>query len=151
MSLKLISKEGKEFHIKPDSTRLSSYLKQHSKNVSEIKLSLFKAEVVEKLAKYLDHYAKRRISKLPEVLETNNLKNVLEEWDYNFLESCTFSVAFHLINVGNFLTLTHLHDLACIKIAAFMKDKPSEEIENVFTIECQLTPEEASRLGVSQD
>jgi hypothetical protein len=44
--------------------------------------------------------------------------------------------------------LEHLHDLACIKIAAFMKDKAPDEINKEFTFECQLTPEEAKELGL---
>jgi hypothetical protein len=44
--------------------------------------------------------------------------------------------------------LDHLHDLACSKIAAFMKGKTPEEVNKEFTIECQLTQEEAKELGL---
>ena len=49
------------------------------------------------------------------------------------------------------LELEHyLHDLACARIAAFMKGKSPEEVNKVnkeFTIECQLTQDEAKELG----
>jgi hypothetical protein len=70
------------------------------------------------------------------------------EWDVNFLESLSYEQTFHLINAAALLELQHLHDLACIKIAAFMKDKNPDEVNKEFTIECQLSTEEAQSLGL---
>ena len=53
-----------------------------------------------------------------------------------------------MINAGLLLELNHLYDLACFKIAAFMKGKTPEEITQEFTIECQLTQDEAKPLGL---
>ena len=60
----------------------------------------------------------------------------------------SFEQTFHLINAGLLLELDHLHDLACAKVAAFMKGKSPEDVNKEFTIECQLTQEEAKQLGL---
>ena len=59
-----------------------------------------------------------------------------------------FEQTFHLINAGLLLELDHLHDLACAKSAAFMKGKSPEDVNKEFTIECQLTQEEAKQFGL---
>lgn len=61
-------------------------------------------------------------------------------------------MSFHLINAGVLLELEHyLHDLACARIAAFMKGKSPEEVNKEFTIECQLTQDEAKELGLDEN
>ena len=49
------------------------------------------------------------------------------------------------------LELEHLHDLSCIKIASFMRDKSPDEINKQFTFECQLTDEEIKDLGLEME
>ena len=54
--------------------------------------------------------------------------------------------------MGVLLELEHyLHDLACARIAAFMKGKSPEEVNKEFTIECQLTQDEAKELGLDEN
>ena len=85
------------------------------------------------------------------MLSSNNLKKEVSDWDYKFINPLTYEQTFHLINAGLLLELEHLHDLACAKIAAFMKDKTPEEVNKEFTIECQLTQEEAKQLGLDSN
>ena len=85
---------------------------------------------------------------LPEVLKSNDLKAEIGEWDFSFINPIPFENCFHLINAGSFLGLNHLYELACSKIAAFMKGKSPDEVNKEFTIECQLTQEEAKELGL---
>ena len=80
--------------------------------------------------------------------EIKELKKDIKEWDYQFVGPLTYEQTFHLINAGLLLELDHLHDLACAKIAAFMKGKSPEDVNKEFTIECQLTQEEAKQLGL---
>ena len=84
----------------------------------------------------------------PEVLTSNDLSKQIEQWDCDFIMKVSYEIAFHLINAGVLLELEHLHDLACARIAAFMKGKSPEEVNKEFTIECQLTQDEAKELGL---
>ena len=76
------------------------------------------------------------------------LKAEITEGDFSFIDPISYENCFHLINAGNYLELNHLFDLACAKIAAFMKGKNPEEVSEEFTFECQLTPDEAKQLGL---
>ena len=81
-------------------------------------------------------------------MQSNDLKKEVSPWDFKFIGPLSFEQTFHLINAGLLLELDHLHDLACAKIAAFMKGKSPEDVNKEFTIECQLTQEEAKQLGL---
>ena len=107
-----------------------------------------KGDVLEKVAEYLNYYADKDFPTLPEVLKSNDLKSEIGEWDFSFIDKISYENCFHLINAGLLLELNHLYDLACSKIAAFMKGKTPEEVSQEFTIECQLTQDEAKQLGL---
>ena len=100
------------------------------------------------LIKYLDNYADKEFTKLPTQLESTKLEDELEEWNFKFLTDLSFEQTFNLINAAEYIQLPHLHDLACVKIAAFMKDKEPDDVNKEFTIECQLTSDEAKNLGL---
>ena len=103
------------------------------------------------VGEYLEQYKDKDPNKSPEVLTSNDLAKQIDEWDFNFINKTTYEVTFHLINAGVLLELEHLHDLACAKIASFMKGKSPEEVNKEFTIECQLTQDEAKELGLDSN
>ena len=148
MTVTLKSKDGKEFQISEESCNISKYLKEKTKDKKELVLDEVSGEALALIVEYLNYYSKNELSKLPEELKSNDLKTQLSNFDYKFISPPSFETTFYLINAGLLLELEHLHDLACIKIAAFMRDKAPDEINKEFTFECQLTPEEAKELGL---
>ena len=149
MSIKLKSNDNQEFEISSEACNISRYLQNKVKEGNnEIELEDIKGEILKLVVDYLSYYCNNEIPKIPEVLQTNDLKKEVAEWDYKFIGPLTFEQTFHLINAGLLLELDHLHDLACAKIAAFMKGKSPEDVNKEFTIECQLTQEEAKQLGL---
>ena len=142
MSVTLKSNDGQTFSLSKEAAdKFLTESKQ--KDLEDIK-----GDVLKLVVDYLEHYKNTEQPKIPEVLKSNNLKNEIDDWDYNFINPITFEQAFHLINLSNTLDLEHLHDLACFKIAAFIKGKTPEEVNQEFIIECQLTQEEAKELGL---
>ena len=115
---------------------------------TSLKFDDIKGEVLEKVVEYLKYYADKDFPTLPESLNSSDLKTELTEGDFSFIDPISYENCFRLINAGNYLELNHLFDLACAKIAAFMKGKNPEQVSEEFTIECQLTPEEAKKLGM---
>lgn len=107
--------------------------------------------------KVLQHLRNIQSSKaplnIPEPLPDNkSLKEIINnDTFFNFIHDQDFESTFELINAGALLELDSLHDLACAKIADFMKGKSPEEVNNHFTIECQLTNDEAKELGLDVD
>ena len=149
MSVKLKSTDGQEFAVSPEACALSRYLQNQIQNgKNEIEVEDIKGEILKLVVDYLNYYSKNEIPKIPDVLSSNDLKKEVCDWDYKFVNPLTYEQTFHLINAGLLLELDHLHDLACAKIAAFMKGKSPEEVNKEFTIECQLTQEEAKQLGL---
>ena len=148
MSVTLKSKDGKEFKLSQEAINLSKFLKEKTKDKNELVLDDVNGETLALVVDYLEHYSKNELSKLPSELKSTDLKSQLSNFDYKFISPPSFETTFYLINAGLLFGLEHLHDLACIKIAAFMKDKAPDEINKEFTFECQLTPEEAKELGL---
>ena len=146
MSVTLKSKDGKEFKLSQEAINLSTFLKEKAKDQKELVLDDVNGETLALVVDYLEHYSKNELSKLPSELKSTDLKSQLSNFDYKFISPPSFETTFYLINAGLLFGLEHLHDLACIKIAAFMKDKAPDEINKEFTFECQLTPEEAKEL-----
>ena len=151
MTVTLKSKDGKEFQISEESCNISKYLKEKTKDKKELVLDEVSGEALALIVEYLNYYSKNELSKLPEELKSNDLKTQLSNFDYKFISPPSFETTFYLINAGLLLELEHLHDLACIKIAAFMRDKAPDEINKEFTFECQLTPEEIKELGLEEE
>ena len=149
MSVTLKSNDGKEFSIESEACKKSKYLQtQIESGSNEIVLEDIKGEVLELVVEYLKYYADKETGKIPEVLTSSDLEKQIDKWDFDFISKASFEVTFHLINAGVLLELEHLHDLGCAKIAAFMKDKSPDEVNKEFTIECQLTQDEAKELGL---
>ena len=151
MTIKLKSKDGKEFQISKEACEKSKYLKEQLKDKNELTLDSVDGEDLKLVVDYLNYYSKNELSKLPDKLTSSDLKAQLTNFDYKFISPSSFEVTFHLINAGLLFELEHLHDLACIKIAAFMRDKDLDEINKQFSFECQLTPEEAKELGLEEE
>ena len=149
MSIKLKSSDGQIFEASEEGCKKSNFLKKSIENgKTEIKLNEIKGDVLEKAVEYLNYYADKEFPSLPELLKTNDLKSQIDEWDFNFIDAISYENTFHLVNAGDQLELSHLYNLGCLKIAAFMKGKSPEEVNQEFTIECQLTPEQAKSLGL---
>ena len=149
MSITLKSSDGQEFKVTEEACGLSRFLQNQIQNgKNEIEIEDIKGEILKLVVDYLNFYSKNEIPKIPDVLQSNDLKKEVSDWDYRFVGPLSYEQTFHLINAGLLLELDHLHDLACAKVAAFMKGKSPEDVNKEFTIECQLTQEEAKRLGL---
>ena len=149
MSITLKSNDGQEFKVTEEACGLSRFLQNQIQNgKNEIEIEDIKGEILKLVVDYLNFYSKNEIPKIPDVLQSNDLKKEVSDWDYRFVGPLSYEQTFRLINAGLLLELDHLHDLACAKVAAFMKGKSPEDVNKEFTIECQLTQEEAKQLGL---
>ena len=149
MSIKLKSSDGKVFEAPEKGCKKSKFLKKAIEGgKTEINLNEIKSEILAKVIEYLNYYADKEFPNLPETLKSNDLKSEINEWDFTFIDAISYENTFHLINAADQLEINHLYNLACLKIAAFMKGKSPEEVNEEFTIECQLTPEQAKSLGL---
>ena len=151
MPITLKSSDNKEFQLSEEACNLSNYLKEKTKDIKELTLDQINGDTLKSIVDYLNYYSKNALSKLPSALTSSDLKTQLTTFDYKFISPLSNEVIFGLINAGLLLELEHLHDLSCIKIASFMRDKSPDEINKQFTFECQLTEEEIKDLGLEME
>ena len=109
---------------------------------SEIPMPDIRGDILKKVIEYLDHYKGTDPKEIQRPLPSNNLADVTDEWDINFLNSIDLDATFDLINAANYMDIKPLLDLSCAKVASLMKGKSAEEIRTMFSIECDLSEEE---------
>ncbi len=149
MSITLKSSDGVCYVVSSDACKLSGYLQNYIySGEKEIQLDEAKGDVVKALAEYLQFYSDKEFPQIPEIIRGDDISKLLSPFDLRFINSLSYEQAFRLINVSNTLDLEHLHDLSCFKIAAFIKGKTPEQVNQEFIIECQLTQDEAKQLGL---
>ena len=139
---------GEQVKISEDLLNLSNYLKSRSKE-NPISVELSHA-VFLKVEEFLNLLKNNGSTNIPEPLpEKQKFREIFKSECYpDFIEPLEFEMVFELINAGALLELELLHDLSCAKIAYFMKGKSPDEVNQHFTIECQLTNDEAKELGL---
>lgn len=147
-TLKLTSNEGDERTLSTNAFKRSSFLSKNTNQPSPFKVEV-NTKTLDLVIDYLNEYANKDPQPIPAVLGSADLrKEIKSDFDYKLVANQTFETVFHLINAAAQFELDHLHDLACARIASFMKDKSPEDVNKEFTIECQLTAEEAKELGL---
>lgn len=148
-AIRLVGSDGEVSVDKDALTKWKFFSTALEGGKTEVKLNDVNSDTLQNVAEYLNHYSTTEPTPIPAVLKSTDLKTELKnDWDFEFINKLNYEQTFHLINAGALLELDHLHDLACAKIAAFMKDKSTEDVNKEFTIECQLTADEARNLGL---
>lgn len=155
MSIILISSDNVEREVSLPLLKHSKFIKEtleKKPDEKSIKLEEINSKTLDLLVNFLTHFENNApVKTIPETLKSSNLKDEIDEWYADFISNTDFETTFHLINAGMQLNLDYLHSLACARIASFMMNKSPEEVNKEFTIECQLTTEEAKNLGLDVD
>lgn len=153
--IKLIASDGEEIYVEFDVINASTYLSkllERDPDRSSFEIKEFPSYILKLVIEYIGLTLKKKPQPIPEVLNGINLKEDLnDDLFYDYINRVDLETAFQLINAGLVLELVHLHDLACSKIASFMKGKSVDDINKEFSIECQLTAEEAKTIGLEVD
>lgn len=111
-------------------------------NDKEIPIPEIKGEILKRCVEYLNHYKDIEPREIPKPLPSENLLEVVDEWDATFISSFDLDTVFDLINASNYLDLRPLLDLCCARIASIMKGKSAEEIRSIFNLENDLSEDE---------
>ena len=148
--IKLKSSDGKVFEVNDKILSLSKFLKDMIDNNREIDQEITINEVdaknLEKIIEYLKHYEIEKPKAIPKPLPNNDLKSILNEWDYNFINPLSIADLIDLINAANFLDIGDLVALTAAKLAAEMLTGTIEEVREKFGIKCDMTEEEIAEV-----
>ena len=144
-NLTLTSSDNQKIQIDSKSAERSHLLKgliADYNQKDDIPLPDIKYDILKKVVEYLAHYKDKEPQQIPKPLPSQDLKEVTDEWDVNFINGMDLDSVFDLINAANYMDISSLLDLACAKIASLMKGKSAAEIRAMFNIECDLTEDE---------
>lgn len=145
----LVSSNGIKEEIDEKSALRSGLIRDLLADYSneEISLPEISGDVLKMIVKYLKHYRDHEPQVIPKPHPLNDLKEVTDEWDVDYINSVGWDVVEDIIIGANYMNIKPLMDLACAKIASLMKRKTAEEIRIMFNMgECDIPPEELNEL-----
>jgi S-phase kinase-associated protein 1 len=145
MEIILISSDEQRIKVDSKIIEKSYFLKNkigNSNKKIEINLPEINSKTLQKIVNYLIHYKDKEPQQIPKPLSTNNLNNVTDEWDINFIKDMDINNIYELINASNYLEIPSLLDLACAYVITLIKGKSIEEMRKLFNIECDLSEEQ---------
>ncbi|KAG5533173.1 hypothetical protein RHGRI_027405 [Rhododendron griersonianum] len=134
--LTLKSSDGEEFlvekHVALQSTLLQNMLDSDCSSADVIPLPKIDARTLALVLGYCKKHADASSSKQGE----------LNSFDSEFLKDMDMGALFNLVLAANFMEIKGLLDIAAQKIADTIKDKPHQEVREIFHVENDYTPEE---------
>ena len=147
---KLKSSDGKTFEVNEKILSTSKFFKDlindYPQPDQEITINQVDGKNIEKIIEYLKHYENEKPKEIPKPLPNNDLKSILSEWDYNFINPLSIADLIDLINAANFLDIGDLVALTAAKLAAEMLTGTIEEVREKFGIKCDMTEEEIAEV-----
>ena len=147
---KLKSSDGKVFEVNEKILNTSKFFKDliidYPQPDQEITINQVDGKVLEKIIEFLKHYENEKPKEIPKPLPNNDLKSILSEWDYNYINPLSIADLIDLINAANFLNIDDLVALTAAKLAAEMLTGTIEEVREKFGIKCDMTEEEIAEV-----
>lgn len=147
-TLRLLSKEGKEFQITKKASELSLLLKNAKEEMGEDDVIPLEIEekTLEKVIEYLKKWNGESASEIEKPLKSSILKEVTDEWSSDFIDEMDLEMLSNLTVAANFLEIVPLLDLCCAKLASMCKDKSEEDIFKSFGIVDTFSEEERQKI-----
>jgi len=147
-TIRLISKEGKEYQITKKASELSILLKNAKEEMGEDEVIPLEIDekTLEKVIDYLNKWNGESPSEIEKPLKSSILKEVTDEWSSEFIDEMDLEMLSNLTVAANFLEIVPLLDLCCAKLASMCKDKSEEDIFKSFGIVDTFTEEERQKI-----
>ena len=149
-SIMVQTKDGKEFPIRKSAAMLSNLLKKEIEKGIEQKVPISLQEVdekiIDKIYEYLDHFNGVAPKDIEKPLQSDDMKNVTDEWSANFVDKIPLDDLVNLTIAASYLDISTLIDLCSAKLACMCREKSEEEIFKTFNINETFTEDEKNQL-----
>ena len=149
---KLKSEDGVVFEIEEKCFEMSKFLTDliidYPDPDQEIIINQVNSKALKQIIDFLKHYEDSKPKEIPKPLPSGDLKEILDEWDYNFINPLSLEECIDLLNGANFLDITELVVLCSAKIASEMLVGTVDEVLDKFTWK-NITEEELKDLEES--
>ena len=148
---KLKSQEGELFEVEENTLKMSKFFKDLMNDYpdpdQEIMVNQIKSRHLKKIIDYLKHYENEKPKEIKKPLPSGDLKEVLQDWDYNFINPLSLEECIDILNGAFFLDINELVDLCSAKIASEMLTGTVEEVREKFEWK-NMTDEEKKEYGI---
>ena len=134
--VKLKSKDGQIFEIEDkclDRAKFFKNLKDIMNLSNEINVDV-DSKSLKRIIEYLKHYLNEGPKVIQKSLPSSDLKQVLNEWDYNYISPLSLEETIDLINTANYMGIEGLINLSSSRIASEMTNCSIEEARQKFGI-----------------
>ena len=143
---KLKSSDGEIFKVDKEVLDRSKILKELANDFPDEEADLPINEVdsknLKKIIEFMEHYKNSNPKEIPKPLPTHDLKTILDDWDYNYINGLSLEELVDLVNGANYLDVTDLVKLVSAKIASEMLYGTVEEVRERFGIKSDMTEDE---------
>ena len=137
-TIKVRTDDGKVVELSKKAVERSEILKgmiEDYPDESELQVKNIKGDALIKIKEYLEHYEETEPKEVPKPLKSNDFKECVDEWDYNFIGKVDDNETLeNLILAANFLNIKPLLILLAAKIASKIKGVDTQTIRTVFGI-----------------
>ena len=113
---------------------------------TEVPLPDVNGTTLGRIVEYLKHYENSEPKPIPKPLKNSHIDEILDEWDFNFVDNIPLDESIDLLNAANYMDIAPLLQLACCRIAREMIDRPVEEVRELFGITSDMSNEEMEEI-----
>ena len=143
--IKLKSSDGKVFEIEENCLKRANFFNE-LRNIlnpdEEINIKDVDSITLIKIIEYLKHYQNEEPPEIPKPLPSPDLKQILNEWDYNYIIPISLENTIDLVNAASYLGIAELVNLASARLASELINCPVDEARQKFGIQADMTEEE---------
>ena len=147
--IKLISCDNREFTVDKRIAFMSELIKQMCSVSNEFSRELaipdVTGDILSKVIDFCTYHVDNPLKEIERPLKSTNMAENVDAWDAAYID-LDDATLFHLVTAANYLMIRPLMELACSKIASFIKGKTTEEIRQRFHIQSDFTPEEEEKI-----
>ncbi len=145
----LKSKDGVEYTLPKKNALLSEFLNDtvdQGQANGPVEIKEADGKTLGLIVEFLNHYEGTAPKEIEKPLKSIILKEILDEWSYEFVEKLEVDEVTNLTVASNFMEIQILLDLVCAKVAVLCKDKTDEEILTLFNVKETFTEEEKAKI-----
>jgi S-phase kinase-associated protein 1 len=143
----LISGDGDRIGVKKTIAKQSVLIKTMLDDAEDedIPLPQVCTEILKKVVVYLEYIVDTPCPDIEKPLKTNNIYELTDKWFADYIDIPTQKLM-ELMNASNYLDIRCLLELACTMFATKFMGKSAQQIRDEFGIDCDLTPEELTKM-----
>jgi len=137
-SIKLVSKDGKEFSVEKKFAFISNLVKtsmDSDASATDLPMPGVKGDILKYVSEYMSYHRGSEPPIIEKPLRSKVMKDVCKDaWDADFIDKIAENrqQLYDLILAANYMDIKSLLHLGCAKVASLIKGQPLEKIKDIL-------------------